>query len=570
MGALLDVDTAVLEFRKNVCAPAPLTFPEIKPGYRAGWSLASSVIVHELVVFGVLLLSLIPLHIGPPTATQMSEVLHLSPADKIVYLPTIGGGSEGNRQGSRQDRALPRTAAPVLGGKGFNYPGPQPVVSDPPNALNASQTLLQPALKTLSILRKFVPLPNMVEMAKAEPAPTREVIIVKSSPLAVPPPSAPILKADAPKLSLPASTASIPTLSTPEALPTLAKPAERPAPPQIVELPNMPARGRATKTLVALSPIPAPPDLPMNLPAGEARGQFAISLEPTVAAPRAAPGASSAGVGSQIAGLGNRSDDSAADAASVRAGTFGIGAGAPLALANAGGAIRETGKVHESGEGGTKINAGQGLGSGIGVGTGAATSSGSGAGAGRGAGTGGFSGITIQGGRYGNSGGADLRPSIQPSMSYAMTIVSTARSGGGLADYGVFSNEKVYTVFLNMKESPADPSPSWTLQYAVVEELSGDFGARSENQKNVLPPVPLVKPMPQIPALLLHKYPRSQVVISAILDRQGRLEQMSVKQTPDIGLVPSILAALGHWAFKPAEIDGQRVAIRVLLGIPLL
>jgi hypothetical protein len=151
-----------------------------------------------------------------------------------------------------------------------------------------------------------------------------------------------------------------------------------------------------------------------------------------------------------------------------------------------------------------------------------------------------------------------------------MTIVSTARSGGGLGDYGAFSNEKVYTVFLNVKENPADPSPSWTLQYAVVQEFSSDFGGRSENQKNVLPPVPLVKCMPQIPTPLLHKYVRSQVVISAILDQQGRLEQMSVRQTPDLGLVPSILTALSHWAFKPAEIDGQRVAIKVLLGIPLL
>jgi hypothetical protein len=48
------------------------------------------------------------------------------------------------------------------------------------------------------------------------------------------------------------------------------------------------------------------------------------------------------------------------------------------------------------------------------------------------------------------------------------------------------------------------------------------------------------------------------------------LEDISVKQTPDAKLVPAILAALSNWYFRPAEVDGQPVAIKILLGIPLL
>ena len=47
-----------------------------------------------------------------------------------------------------------------------------------------------------------------------------------------------------------------------------------------------------------------------------------------------------------------------------------------------------------------------------------------------------------------------------------MTIASTAESGGGLPDLGVFAKEKVYTVFLDMRVNSGDRTPSWTLQYA--------------------------------------------------------------------------------------------------------
>ena len=37
-----------------------------------------------------------------------------------------------------------------------------------------------------------------------------------------------------------------------------------------------------------------------------------------------------------------------------------------------------------------------------------------------------------------------------------MTITSTASSGGGLPDVGVFRNEKVYTVYLDMQAGDGD------------------------------------------------------------------------------------------------------------------
>jgi len=43
-----------------------------------------------------------------------------------------------------------------------------------------------------------------------------------------------------------------------------------------------------------------------------------------------------------------------------------------------------------------------------------------------------------------------------------------------------------------------------------------------------------------------------------------------VRQSPDARLNPPILAALAQWKFQPAQLNGQPVALKVLIGIPLL
>ena len=89
---------------------------------------------------------------------------------------------------------------------------------------------------------------------------------------------------------------------------------------------------------------------------------------------------------------------------------------------------------------------GRGTTAGTGSGAGAGTTVGSGKGAGSAAGSGGFPGITISGGRYGNGNGdpAGLHAALTPhhQTSYAMTITSTASSGGGLPDVGIFQGEE--------------------------------------------------------------------------------------------------------------------------------
>ena len=562
MGTVLDVEAAVRELKRPRIAEKSLSFFEVQSGYRPGWTLASSFVLQAGAVALITFLALIPARVDRPSRLQFVNVIDFSSPDRVIILPTVGGGSEGNRAGIPGNPGGSLTP-PVHNSEGFSYPGAQPMVSDPPQAFNPTQTLLRPGMKALPALREFVALPNVVEMANAAPdaAPAR-IVVKPSSHVAVADAVAPDVQLPAPKLTLPVTTTGkMPSLVVPEAPATL-KPVEKPVAPPVVELSEVTTTGRDAKSLLSLSAIPAPPDVPVRFPSAEARGRFAVAPDPVALASQSAPGAGSTGASTEIAGIGKSSDTGAADAVSTTAAVTGSMPG-HLGSGDGNSTASRPRKGGSSGDGGTGVVTGRGSASGVGIGSGSSGSSASGAGGGGGGGSGTFAGITIQGGRYAGGTGANLHPTLAPRTAYGMTIVSTARSGGGLADFGVFANEKVYTVFMDMRESGEEHVPAWTLQYAAVSSAGGPKG-------EVVAPSPVIRPRPQLPAPLLHKYPHTVIVISARLDTAGYLEDISVKQTPDAKLVPAILAALSNWYFRPAEVDGQPVAIKILLGIPLL
>ena len=214
---------------------------------------------------------------------------------------------------------------------------------------------------------------------------------------------------------------------------------------------------------------------------------------------------------------------------------------------------------------GSGVGTGRGNAAGTGTGSGAGTTAGSGKGAGSAPGGGGFPGISISGGRYGNgSGAASLKAGVGPhrQTSYSMTITSTASSGGGLADFGVFHDEKVYTVYLDMRATDEDSTPSWTLQYAVLNPPAGPRGVPT-------PPYVLLKQVPELTAELAAKCANQLIVASAIMTDAGKLEQVSVKHTPDDQIIAPLTDALTNWSFEPAQVDGKPVALKILLGIRL-
>jgi hypothetical protein len=545
-------------------APALLSFPEIGYGYRTGRSFGLSVVLHQLVLLLIIFSSRIAfvrsVESVPPALDKAI------PLDKGIFLPTLGGGSEGagaHGGGAGREEKL-SSGIRARGRRGFAYPGPQPMLSDPPQATIGIQTILQPELKSPPLLRRYVPLPNMAQMAAAvAPPPAQPVLKISAGDLALHPSAAPI---PAPKMKLPVGAVSQPSAlnASNPIIPRLDP--VKPAVPAPAEISDVPVDRKSQAGILVVNAIPAPPDVPKDIPQAEARSLFAVT--PGEATIIAEPGAGSkSGVlPSMAAGVGSPTDVASGDALAAAA-----AGGDSKNLTGSGsgkGGLYGSGKgrgLNETGEG---TATGRGTASGTGSGSGVGTAVGSGKGAGSAAGAGGFPGMTITGGHYGNSGadggGMHINVTAHRQTPYGMTVTSTASSGGGLADFGVFQNEKVYTVYLDMRANDEDPAPSWIFQYALLQPTGAD-----RIHTTLTPPYVTLKDVPEFTAAQVTACGHQMIVASAVLNVEGRLEQISVKETPDTEMTATLTEALKNWTFQPAQIEGKPVALKVLLGVRL-
>jgi hypothetical protein len=594
---LLDPPAAPSAGMRRVFSPLRLSFPKVDRTSFPGRAILCSFLTHVMAVCGMLFLPAYAGMFAQPSPKEF-EVAEILETRQVIYLPRLGGGSEGNGYpgGGSATRRKGTSAIAASTSKGVTYPGPQVIVSDPPKPTNNFQTLMRPALKNPPVLKSFVPMPNIVQTTNAGPFPFAEPAkpvrpalpltelkprmpvpvqpdakAIDATPGIVPPGTTPV---DLAKLTLPSSAPQRPALPDMTAPKSAARAVqETPTP---VQFSPVPTQGTDLQNLLALSPAPAPPDAKAEIPVGESRGRFAISPEANQTPSAGAPGSRSQGSSSSsVTAIGSETGGPSGNAAGV--GPTGVSNGiARLAVGGEGGLGTNTGSGTGSGNGGTGSGSGRGSATGAGLGAGPGTSLGIGTGAGAGSGGGAFPGITIQGGSQqtgtaANSATMRSLASVAPRGSYGMTIVATASSGGGLPDFGVFSHEGVYTVYVDMRRTVGDRAPSWILQCAVLQGAAGqaDTAGSQGRAEGFAPPFPLVKPEPEFPAAVVRKNLSKMIVVYAIINNQGKLEQMSVKQSPDSELNGPLLETLGKWAFQPAQLNGKAVAVKALLGVPL-
>lgn len=546
----------------------PLSFLEIGTGYRPGRSFGFSVIAHQLALLVILISS------GRFAFVRAAELvppnLEAVKTDSAIYLPTLGGGNEGDgdQGGAAGSTAEVSTGLRARGHKGFAYPGPQPVVSAPPMAKLGIQTILQPMLKNPPTLHQTYALPNLaIAPAPAPPEPPKPVMKVQSGRLAV----RPVEKiVRAPKLSLPvAESSAMPDLTTdagpmPQAPPP--KPIPQPARPS-----DVPVNSRGQQGLLVLNAIPPPPDVIAKVPLGEARSLFAVAPGESTMIADPSAGSKGGGGSSKPTGNGTPSDNANGDAIADTPSGGGSGMGSSGSGVGSGAKYGNgTGAGLNSGVEGT--GSGRGSAAGTGTGSGSGNALGSGKGAGSSAGAGGFPGISIRGGNYGNGSGG-IHPKLTPrnQTSYGMTVTSTASSGGGLPDFGVFQNQKVYTVYLDMRVSDDDKAPSWTLQYAPLQPaLATVNGVAIQNHTAPTPPYATLKQIPELTPELAATCAGKMIVISGVLTADGKLEQLAVKKSPDPQVNQIVADALSNWTFQPSQVDGKPIALKVMMGIRLV
>jgi Gram-negative bacterial TonB protein C-terminal len=582
------IEVSLIRLMREQSLPT-LTFPDIDRRYVPGRALFFSSLVHELALVVLLVLTFAISRTKLARPFENRQLVELGSKGGLVYLPVLGGGDEGKgREGGSPGLAVKKSPAPSRSSKGVAFPGPQPILSNPPEPTTQAQTVLHPAPEKQSLLKQFVPLPNIVKMGHSALTLPKNLMAGTRPDL---PDFHPAMKpsAAAPKIELPASTPELAAIRpAPEPLKhAAAKPMAAP------KISRLATDGTDLDTIVSLSPTPTMPEPAPKLPEGEVRGRFAVSPEPNLTK-EPTPGSLPQGSAGSPA-IGNKPDTHAGNAV----GGIQIGAGngtanQAAAVPGGGGVGSGIGTGQGSGKGGTAngTEEARGSASGPGVGAGPGSTSAGGAGAGSGSGKGSLSGITIQGagntggsgtgsgsisglsvhganGSYGSGVSVKANASIVrfPSQTaYGMTVVSLAESGGGLPDFGVFKEEKVYTVYLDMRQTTDDPAPSYTLQYAPM--LSA--GQATTDQGPLTPPYPLNKPVPPMNSELMRRYLRDVVIVYAILQSDGKLQQLSVMQSPDARFNPPILATLRLWTFRPAQMNGKPVGVKVLVGIPVL
>jgi hypothetical protein len=315
----------------------------------------------------------------------------------------------------------------------------------------------------------------------------------------------------------------------------------------------------ATRDVLSLSPMPAAPGQAGAIPTGEARGRFVISPQANLSGSDTEPGFKT-GTPSPEIGIGNTTSGAPArkGVAPKTAPTASPGKGP-----NTGSAAAKSGA--DGSDAGT--NAGRNSGSGTGSGSGNGSSSGSGKKP--------FAGITIVGGEYEPGTDRDsppVVPAVRPlQTAYSLSIISTEDSGGGLPFYGVFSHEQIYTVYLDMRTVETDQDPSWTLEFAVSQNPPAPAAVQniSRNQQGFVLPFPSTKEKPAWPAGLARRYLGKMMVVYGLVNTGGKMEQISIKETPDAQLNEPVVRALSKWVFRPATLEGQPVSAKALMGIPI-
>ena len=111
---------------------------------------------------------------------------------------------------------------------------------------------------------------------------------------------------------------------------------------------------------------------------------------------------------------------------------------------------------------------------------------------------------------------------------------------------------------------------NWTLQYALDSRPAANSSTSDPPLRGVLlPPYAKLKSIPRFPSDAARQGRGGMIVVSGVITTEGKFKDLQIMHSPDPGLNKPLLDSLGRWTFQSAEIDGRRVPVKVLLGVPV-
>jgi TonB family protein len=461
---------------------------------------------------------------APQLALPRVELTWYPSADNLLPLLSAHGNAAKPSAPGEEKKPLPRRGAD-------GYHPRQTIMSLPARITHPRQTLIQPNAPN-EAPKILPPLPNIAEWASsAEPRKPRLNIRPSSqAPVMRARPKQDVALPDAANLEKKAADLNLAAIALTNQQPKLpmAPSAAHPVNPRQAVSDAEPAPqigGTASgdaglQQLIALSANPAPPSPDLQVTAGNLSAQFTISPD-------------------------------------------GKQPGVPEGVANGG-----AGATGGAG-GGPNSPGGLGGGRGAGIGPAGITV----AGDRHGAGGGGLAGSGVGG--TGNSGSGKLRLGDTRALSHPRSMRPNIADLGGAsgatsrgiapeAAEQILGNKRIYTVNVNMPNLTS-ATGSWVLDFA---ELDAGDPAYAGKREELACPVPLRKVDPKYPPELENAHVEGEVVLYAIIRRDGSVDSIQVLRSVDPKLDANAMQALARWKFLPALRGQAPVDVESVVHIP--
>ena len=112
---------------------------------------------------------------------------------------------------------------------------------------------------------------------------------------------------------------------------------------------------------------------------------------------------------------------------------------------------------------------------------------------------------------------------------------------------------------------------SWVLSFAELNTGDSEPPDRYSRPKpsDISSPVPVHKVDPSYPPELRNKKVEGDIVLYAVIRRDGSVDSIQVLEGVDPVLDSSAMRALAQWKFRPAERQGTPVELEAIVHIPL-
>lgn len=133
----------------------------------------------------------------------------------------------------------------------------------------------------------------------------------------------------------------------------------------------------------------------------------------------------------------------------------------------------------------------------------------------------------------------------------------------GLPPEKILSGKEVYTLHVNMPNLTSE-SGSWIMDFAELDET---YGPRV-HQELVACPEPIAKADPKYPPELIKEHVRGQIVLYAIIRKDGSVDSIQVVRGLDPQLDKNAIEALAQWKFRPGTHAGVPTDFEGVVYVP--